>query len=127
MAESYSGGEIISRETANQSFGMASFSVSLLSEEMLDLASKTEDLLMFNFKGDQLFILGDARKPLYPEGVSISLDDIFKVYSKAKVLELIQSGGTVNNYIELRTDRITITNVEYTLEFGSMCPPWCSV
>lgn len=127
MAESYSEGEIIPRETANENFGLASFSVSIPSEQMQEIASKTENLLMFKFMEDNLIILGDNRKPLYPEGVSIASDDIFKVYSKAKVLELLESGGTVNNYIELRTDKITITNGEYTLEFGSLCPPWCSV
>lgn len=127
MAESYSEGEIIPRETANENFGLASLSVLIPSEQMQEIASKTENLLMFIFMENKLIILGDNRNPLYPEGVSISSDDIFKVYSKAKVLELIQFGGNVNNYIELRMDKITITNGEYTLEFGSMCPPWCSV
>jgi hypothetical protein len=127
MAENYSAGEIIPKETANEDFGMASFSSLMSSAQIKSIASKTQNLLMFNFIDDKLIILGDYRKPLYPERIIISADTIFKVYSKAKVLELISTGGNDNNFIELRADKITITNGDYTLEFGSLCPPWCSV
>lgn len=127
MAENYSEGEIIPIETANKDFGIASFSSLMSSDQIKSIASKTQNLLMFNFIDDKLIILGDDRKPLYPEGFIFSADTVFKVYSKAKVLELISTGGNDNNFIELRADKITITNGDYTLEFGSLCPPWCSL
>ena len=127
MAENYSAGDIISKETANEDFGTASFSVLMSSDQLQSFASKTQNLLMFQFINEKLIILGDDRKPLYPEGFMSPADTVFKVYSKPKVLELIQIGGNDNNFIELRTDTLTITNGDYTLEFGSLCPPWCSV
>lgn len=126
MAENYSEGDIISNESANEEFGTASLSASISSDQLQSIALKTQNLLMFKFLNEKLIILGDDRKPLYPEGAVIAADIEFKVYSKAKVLELIQTGGDDNNFIQLRTNTLTITNGDYTLEFGSLCPPWCS-
>jgi len=127
MAENNSWGEIISRETADHDFGKAALSVLISSEQLQSLAAKTLNLLMFNIIDDRLIILGDQRKTLYPDGYIPPPQTIFKVYSKDKVLELIKAGGETNNFIEYRTDNITITNGDYTLEYGALCPPWCSV
>ncbi len=126
MAENFSAGDIIPKETANEDFGTASFSVLMSSDQLQSFASKTQNLLMFQFINEKLIILGDNKKTLYPEWFVVPSDSVFKVYSKAKVLELIQSGGADNNSIEQRADTLTITNGDYTLEFGSLCPPWCS-
>jgi hypothetical protein len=86
----------------------------------------TTNLLMFNIINEKLIILGDERKPLYPEGYVVPADVIFRVYSKEKVFELLDTGSESNNFVEIRGGIITVTNGDYTLEFGSLCPPWCS-
>jgi hypothetical protein len=126
MADTNSLGEIISKETADQDFGMATFSLLISSDLLQSLADRTPNLLMFNIIDDRLVVLGDDRKPLYPDGYVPPSDIIFKVYSKDKVLELIESGGETDNSIEYRGEIITITNGDYTLEYGALCPPWCS-
>lgn len=127
MAENFSAGDIIPKETANENFGTASFSVLMSSDQLQSLASMTQNLLMFQIINEKLIILGDNKKTLFPEDFLVPAFTVFKVFSKAKVLELIQSGGNDNNSIERRTGTLTITNGDYTLEFGSLCPPWCSV
>ena len=126
MAENNSGGEIIPRETADREFGQVSVSKVISSDQLQSLAQQTGNLLMFNIIDDRLIILGDNRKPLYPQGVQISDDIVFSVYTKTKVLELIESGLQSDNFVEVRGEKITITNGDHTLEFGSLCPPWCS-
>ena len=126
MAEEFSAGEIITKETADRDFGEVSFSLIISSDQLKQLAAKTSKLLMFNFINKSLVILGDDRKPLYPEETAVSAVPVFTVYSKEKVLELIKTGGDNNNFVELRSEKLTITNGNATLEFGSFCPPWCS-
>ncbi len=125
MAESESLGEIIPRNSADNEFGGAGISVLISSSQLRWMAEITSNLLMFNIIGGKLVILGDGRKILYPEGFQVPADTTFKVYSKIKVLELIESGGTDNNFVEFRGDTLTITNGSSTLEFGSLCPPLC--
>jgi len=126
MTENDQWGKIISKETANQDFGPAVFSISVTSEQMKSFASKTSFLLMFKIIDNRLFILGDDRKPIYPEGEVPPQETVFKVFSKDKIRELLDTGGDTNNFVELRADTLTITNSDKTLEFGSMCPPWCT-
>jgi len=125
MAESQSLGEIIPRDTAEREFGSAGISVSFSSDQLLSIAEMTSNLLMFNIMAEKLIILGDNRQVLYPEGFIVPADTIFKVFSKSKVLELLNSGGADVNSIEFRGDTLTISNNDSTLEYGTLCPPWC--
>lgn len=125
MADTESFGIIIPGDTAEREFGSAGVSVPFSSEKLLSIAEMTANLLMFNIIEEKLIILGDNRKVLYPEGLNVPADTIFKVFSKSKVLELIKSGSGDENFIEFRGDTLTISNNDSTLEYGSLCPPWC--
>lgn len=126
MPDNNSAGKVITKETADKDFGEASYSQMISSDQLKELAAKTTKLLMFSFISQKLYILGDERKPLFPEGAAVPKDIVFRVYLKDKVLELIKSGGSNDNFVELRGELLTVTNGNYTLEFGSFCPPWCS-
>lgn len=125
MAENQSLGEIIPRDDADQQFGTAGISKSISTNQLLKFAGMTNHLLMFNIVEENLIIMGDGRKILSPEGYTSEQETVYKVYSKTKVLELIETGGAQDNYIEFRGDTLTITNGDSTLEFGSLCPPIC--
>lgn len=127
MAESNTWGDIISRESADQEFGEATVSKEISSDLLHSLADQTTNLLMFKIIDNSIFVLGDNRRPLYPDGYVPPAETEFKVYSKEKVLELMESGGDTNNFIEVRGENTTITNGDYTLEYGALCPPWCSM
>jgi hypothetical protein len=126
MADNQYLGEIISNQTAEKEFGSVTNSVSILSELLQSLSENTKDLMMFNILNNQLYILGDNRKILYPINAQISTDSVFKVYSKTKVMELLIQGQNKYATIENRNETITVTNGNFTLEYGSLCPPWCS-
>lgn len=125
MAEDQSLGKIISRAEAEQQFGSVGISSLIESIRLQQIAGMTSNLLMFNIMDGKLIILGDKREVLYPEGFSVPADTVFKVYSKLKVLELIEAGGAEDNSVEFRGETLTITNSDSTLEFGSLCPPLC--
>lgn len=85
----------------------------------------TNNVLMFTFKDDNLLIAGDARKVLYPDSASISPDDTLKVFSKSNIEELLNKGPADSVYVEKRSDTISITYDNSTLEFPGLCPPLC--
>jgi hypothetical protein len=125
MADNQSLGEIISRNEAEQQFGSVGISTSIESVRLQQLAGMTSDLMMFHIMDGKLVILGDKREVLYPEGASVPAETVFRVYSKTKVLELIEAGGAEDNSVEFRGETLTISNGDSCLEFGSLCPPVC--
>ena len=125
MADNQSFGEIISKNEADQQFGSADTSQIIDSIRLQQIAGMSSNLLMFNIINGKLIILGDKREILYPEGYSVAAETVFKVYSKTKVLELMETGGAEDNFVEFRGETLTITNGDSCLEFGSLCPPVC--
>ncbi len=126
MAESKLFGEIISKDSANQQFGAALNSVSVESDLLRQYSDGTNYLIMFQIIENELYILGDNRTPLFPSASNLDAEKEFIVYSKTKFIELLDSGQDPKTSIELRNNKLTITNGDYTLEFGASCPPWCN-
>lgn len=126
MAESNLYGDIISKDSANQQFGTAIYSVSAESDQLRRYSDGTTNLIMFQIINNGLYILGDNRIPLFPASSSLDADTEFIVYSKTKFIELLDRGQNPKTYVELRDKKLTISNGDYTLEFGAVCPPWCN-
>lgn len=80
---------------------------------------------MLAFDSGNLIILNEKREILYPQTESVNSKDVFIVFQKFLVIELLQKGRSEITVVEQRSSTITITNGLYTLEFGSDCPPWC--
>jgi len=126
MAESNLYGDIISKDSANQQFGAVTNSVSVESDQLRRYSDGTKNLIMFQIIKNELYILGDNRVPLFPASSSLDADTEFIVYSKTKFIELLDRGLNRKTFVELRDSKLTITNGDYTLEFGAACPPWCN-
>jgi hypothetical protein len=119
-------GEILSKDAANQEFGSVINSVSMDSDRLRTFAAETNNLIMFYLMDNELYILGDNRAPLYPANSELDADIVCKVYSKTIFIELLDRDQETKTYIESRENTLTITNGNYTLEYGATCPPWCS-
>jgi hypothetical protein len=126
MADSIIYGEIISKDAADQEFGPVLTSVSMESDQLRLLAQKTQNLIMFQILNNVLYVLGDNRTSLYPSGSSITPDIVCSVFSKSKLIELLDNGMESLTAIELRNNVLSITNGSYSLEFGAKCPPFCA-
>ena len=88
--------------------------------------ARTNNLLMFTFKGNKLVIAGDGRNVIYPDSAIIPPDDTLKVFSKSKVEGLLNKGPADSVYVEKRSDTISITYDNSTLEQPDPCPPNCN-
>ena len=119
-------GKIISRDEADKLFDSVLVSVKMPVETVQDLISKTEKNIMLKIVEDSVVILDNNRKVLFPEGKSVSSEDVFTVYSISALKELISKSKEEFIYIEQRKEVLTITNGNFTLEFGAPCPPDCS-
>ena len=119
-------GVIYSNEEADQSFGAVLSSVEISSSQLTSLFSQSGNYLMFKIISDKLYILGDNRSVLYPQNESVDSNEEFAVYSKSKVIELLETGGENTTIIEQRYQVYSLTNGVYTLENSSWCPPMCN-
>ncbi len=118
-------GKIYSREEANNLFGNVIDSTSISLCDLISAINQTQNYVMFQIINGELIILGDGRKVLYPVGKIVDPKEVFALFSKSKVIELLclSSGNTVA--VEKRQNHLTVTFGLNTLEFGEPCPPIC--
>jgi hypothetical protein len=119
-------GTIFTKEEADLNYGSVLSSVHINSSELLSLINQPGKYLMFNIKDGSLSILGDGRASLYPASFTPEPADVYAVYSKSKIEELLNTGEATVTIIEQRKDVLSITNGTQTLETSGWCPPFCS-
>ena len=110
----------------DQEFGIVQSSIEISSEELKSFLNQTNKYLMFKIINGKLYILGDNRSVLFPSEGYLNPEEVFAVYSKSKVYELIDTGGEKINAVENRNGIFSVTNGLYTLEASGWCPPLCS-
>jgi hypothetical protein len=118
-------GTIMSAEEADENYGSVISSVQISSSLLSSLSEQTNNLMMFKIIQNKLYILGDSRAVLYPQGESVNSEEVFAVYSKSMVIELIETGGGNNTIVEKRTDVFSLKNEGHVLEVAQWCPPFC--
>ena len=118
-------GKIFSKMEADSLFGNVIDSISINQSELNSLLNKTENYIMFQINKGKLIILGDGRNVLYPVGKNVNSDEVFALFSKSKVVELLNSGKGTILIFEKRRSHLTITFDLVTLEFSVWCPPFC--
>lgn len=118
-------GKFYTIQEVNQLHGLVLQKVTFSRPQFQNFLDRTNNLLMFIFKDDKLLIAGDGRKVIYPDSASISPEDTLKVFSKSTAEELLNRGRADSVYVEKRSDTISITYDNSTLEFPYKCPPFC--
>ncbi|QQS35278.1 MAG: hypothetical protein IPM56_13625 [Ignavibacteriales bacterium] len=118
-------GEIITKEQANDLFGPVLVSVSMDATVLKNLLPQSPEVLMFQIVDNELFILDGKRNVLLPFGGTMNNTEVFTLYSKTVLQELLTLSTLSSVYIERREAVLTITSGLFTLEFGLKCPPYC--
>ena len=118
-------GVIYGNQEAEQKFGKVINSLEMPSIQLESLLKMSGKYIMFKIADKNLFIIDENRKPLYPDNISVKSDEVFKLLSVSKVLELLNEGQNRQTFFEERENAFSITNGSYTLEQSALCPPFC--
>jgi len=119
-------GKIYDKDEADSLYGSSVTTLSMSKSLLAAILDETSDYVMFKIDNNRIIILGDDREQLYPGQLIISEADVFTMYSKSKVVELLNQGSGTTVYVEQRSTPLTLTYGESTLEEGSLCPPFCN-
>ena len=119
-------GKIYGKEEANALFGNVIDSTSISLCDLISAINQTQNYVMFQIINGELIILGDGREVLYPVDKIVDPKEVFALFSKSKVVELLSlsSGNLVT--VEKRQSHLTVTFGLNTLEEGWPCPPMCN-
>jgi len=118
-------GQIFDSKEADELFGPVLEKMSINADELRAILSSTDNKIMFRLENNSYTILGDNRKLLYCTDNFIDSNQVFHLYSKSKVLELLNKGSEQTVILENRRNVFSITVGNYTLEKGAPCPPNC--
>jgi len=118
-------GEIYNSSNADSLFGKVIESRSISVDTLKNALEKTENYIMFRISEDNLTILGDNRILLYSLTSYLEKNEVFHVFSKNKVSELITISKNDMCYLENREKAFTITKGNFILDLSEPCPPRC--
>ena len=119
-------GKIHVSAEADGLYGPVSVSVPIETSALSDLLKVTDGYIMFRIDKGNLTVLDNKRTVIYPKNAEVKDSDLFRYFSVSLVSKLITGGQASVTTIELRNFGIlSLTNGQYTLEFGSFCPPDC--
>ena len=124
FAQTY--GEIFTVSEANQNYGSVLKSISISRTTLENLLNETNNYIMFRIVNNRVFVLDDTRRVLRPKNMLVNSRDVFTMYSKSVVQDLLSQGSGSDVYIEQRSSVLTVTYGNYTMEVGSICPPFCN-
>lgn len=118
-------GKIYKSDEANKLFGNVIDAISFPQSDLLQIANNTQNYLLFSLSNGELTILGDMRLVLYPVGKTVDSNEVFYVYSKSKVAELLKQSPSDKVIFEARQKTLTLSSGTSTLEEALLCPPFC--
>jgi len=118
-------GKLYSKDQANVLFGTVSSSVQVNNAHIQSAINKTKNVLMFKIINGIVYILDNKRNVLYPVENSVSSSEPFHMFSVSIINELLEKGKNTLSTVEIRGDVLSITNGNFTLEFSTLCPPFC--
>ena len=119
-------GKIFTNEEADNMFGKVLQSRPIPTQLVWELLNRTNNYIMFRIENNKVIVLDSKRNVLYPEGVLINSQDVFTVYAVQVLTELLNLGNSSEVKVEKRSEVLSITSGGYTMEVGSLCPPFCS-
>ncbi|NCO31439.1 hypothetical protein GW891_01055 [bacterium] len=118
-------GKIFNKIEADELYGPVLESRTITSEKLKSIIIYSTDKVMFRLENNQISILGDTRNLLYSNSKFIVTNQLFHMYSKSKVIELLNIGKSEIVVLENRKEVFSITVGDYTLEMSNPCPPNC--
>jgi hypothetical protein len=118
-------GKIITKAEADEMFGPVVKSVQVTKSMLAGLTANSGKHIMFNIVDGQLAILNEKRESVFPLYLNVADEQVFHLFSTSVVNELLNLTKEETVTVEQRKDVLTITSDGSTLEFSTLCPPYC--
>ena len=118
-------GKLFTKKAANEKFGAVTNSVETPVKNLENWLNQTDKYIMFKIVNNSVIVLNQGRHVIYPEDTKVDSSDVFTVYSKSVIEDLISVGDTDSVSFEQRETVFTVTVGNVTMEVGGICPPWC--
>ena len=119
-------GKLLTKSEADILFGKPVFSFTLEKKVFDKIFTDTSTVFLFNVNKNKLAIFDRKKNLVYPDTVQMSTNEIYFIYSRDKLQELLDASKVSNSLsIEMRESTLTITSGQSTLEYAWPCPPMC--
>ncbi|MCB0745946.1 MAG: hypothetical protein KDC90_00650, partial [Ignavibacteriae bacterium] len=112
-------------EEADNLFGEVLIEKEIDLTELNNLLNNTNNVIMFKLDAEGFTVLGDDRKLLLSTANYVEKNEIFHMFSKSKVQELVKNGTGKLIKLQKRNEVFTINSGNFTLELSLPCPPGC--
>lgn len=127
-------GKIFSRDEANIIFGKVKTSLTINVDELNAAIDKGNQYILFTIKDGQIVIRNEKKQHLSNERVNLRQDETLYIYSKSMVKELLKAKRSSLSLakstaaavaVEVRDGVLTLSYADATLEYATICPPFC--
>ncbi len=126
LASAQTIGVIYTKAEADQKFGQVLNSVEMNVVQLNTLLNKSGNYLLFKINEENLYILDENRRPLYPADFTVRPEEVYEIVSISKIQELLNQGQNQQIFFEARKNVYSLTNGDFTLEEIADCPPFCN-
>lgn len=118
-------GQIFTNQEADNLFGPVITSVPIPRTTFQSFLTKTNNYIMFKVVDNKAIVLDDKRNVISPAGININPTDVFTVYRVSVVNDLLSRSNDNTVYIQQRANVLSVSTGSFTMEVGSLCPPYC--
>lgn len=122
-------GKIFTKQEADQMFGPVLKKFDIDANAVRALLDRAGEYIMFNYDTDDLYVVDGKKKLIFNYGQMKNNfpTEIFRVFSVSVVRDLLSRGNEEKVHVEKRTDVLTLTYSESTMDMSSPCPPNCGL
>lgn len=118
-------GKVITKNEADAKFGPVLTSVTVSAAEVQSWVAASGSYIMFNIVNGKVYVLTDNRVLVSPAGTVVPPTDLYHVYSTSVMSQLLSKREASVVTFEVRSSVFSVTNGNFTMEFGIPCPPLC--
>ncbi|MCB0745373.1 MAG: hypothetical protein KDC67_15805 [Ignavibacteriae bacterium] len=118
-------GKIFDKDEANKLYGEVIEENSVTASELDSFLSSCDKYIMFRLVNNNLTVLGDNRALIFSTENYLENDEVFHIFTKNKVVELLAKGNGGQILVQRRKEVLTVNYGTLTLEMAMNCPPFC--
>ena len=119
-------GKKFTKAEANVLFGKVIGSVQLSRKDLQTACANAKDYVLFKVKNSRAYLLNEKRTSLLADQkIELAPTETTYAFSTSVVEDFLASSTAETLSVEVRAEVLTVSDGLSTLEFSSVCPPYC--